>query len=243
MLVGCFLLVLGAALLINYTISKQNEQITVNLEAFHDLNLKNLLDGITKAQDRYDNAVKQAQMYETTMENKLQEAETKRDDALFLAKELGASATVKQNEINQQYEEAVELIRAEYEPKIAEMKQKIEQYEKELSKYDSSQIQSAKANDSALDAERRVQEMERQRLVDMYESQIEDLKLQLEGSKSSNNMRSAVGQVSDKYKAEIDKLDPVLRDEKAKEIIKDNQYKITKTFNSELSLSLSQIED
>ena len=43
LLVGCFLLVLGAALLINYTISKQNEQITVNLEAFHDLNLKNLL--------------------------------------------------------------------------------------------------------------------------------------------------------------------------------------------------------
>ena len=58
MLIGCFLVVLAIAFIITKTISSKNEDISVSVAAFDDLNLKNLLNTVGAAQTNYENAVK-----------------------------------------------------------------------------------------------------------------------------------------------------------------------------------------
>ena len=55
----CFFCVAGIALIMNAVISKQNENITVNLQEFDDLNLRTLLDTVSKVQNSYDQAVQE----------------------------------------------------------------------------------------------------------------------------------------------------------------------------------------
>ena len=209
----CFGATLGVAWILSNVISKQNQNIEINLEEFDALNLKDLLDSVTKVQDRYDNAVKQQSLYKSELEAQLKDAEQKRDDDLFLIESLSEidaeSVAGKRRQVNNEYYKKVEEIRAEYEPKIAELEQEIDQYKKELESYDASKIDAARERDMAVDGERQIQELERQRLVEMYERQIADLQKRLNASSDNKSYRKAVNQVSGKYKTEMDKLDPI----------------------------------
>ena len=233
----CFGATLGVAWILSNVISKQNQNIEINLEEFDALNLKDLLDSVTKVQDRYDNAVKQQSLYKSELEAQLKDAEQKRDDDLFLIDSLSEidaeSVAGKRRQVNNEYYKKVEEIRAEYEPKIAELEQEIDQYKKELESYDASKIDAARERDMAVDGERQIQELERQRLVEMYERQIADLQKRLNASSDNKSYRKAVNQVSGKYKTEMDKLDPIFEDEQADEIIKDTRFAIVKTFNAD----------
>ena len=80
MLIGCFVVVLALAFLMTRIISSNNEEITVSVEEFDDLNLKNLLNTVGAAQTNYDNAVKERAAIEADMSVKLKAAE----DALIL---------------------------------------------------------------------------------------------------------------------------------------------------------------
>lgn len=242
-----FLLVFLVAFVMTKSIQKQNENIKVNLEEFTDLNLQSLLNSVTKVQDQYDNTINQIDLYKLTMNNSLKEAESKREDDLFILQsieELDETASAAQKKaINAEYQAKIRKIKQEYEPKIAELEKQAEEYKKKLETFDDETIESARENEKVIDSERKLQELERKKIIDMYESRIEDLQKQITQKKSFSGVRSAVNQVSGKYSAEINKLDPVLKDEKADQIIKDERFSITKTFNSDFIIRFNSIED
>lgn len=243
----CFLLVFGVAFIMTKTIQKQNEKITVNLEEFEDLNLKSLLDAVTKVQDKYDNCIKQIEIYKVTMDSLLKEAESKRDDDLFVISTMEdvdeTSLASKKREINREYQNKIAQIKNEYLPKIRELEEQAESYKQELDTYDADTLENAKEKEKIVDAERQLQNIERQKLVDMYERRINQLQAQLKEKKKTNNLRSAVSQVTGKYSAEMNKLDPIIKDEKANKIVNDERFKIVKTFSSDFIIRFNSIED
>lgn len=234
----CFAVTVGLAWIVSRVIEKENQNIEINLSEFEALNLKDLLDSVTKVQDKYDNAVKQQNLYKIQYDSKLKEAEQKRDDDLFLLESLSEidseSVLGRRRQINNDYYNSIEELKAEYEPKIAELEEQIIQYKQELDSYDAGKIDAAREREKAIDGERQIQEMERQRLVEMYEKQIADLQKQLKSNTDNKSYKKAVNQVSTKYKSEMDKLDPIFEDEQADQIIEDNRFSLVKSFSSEL---------
>ena len=104
---------------------------------------------------------------------------------------------------------------------MTEIETKIEEYEAQLAKYDSSKVQAAQEQERLLNSERRVQELERRKLSQQYESQIAELERTIEALRNENNesVYKSVSSVSSKYQAEINGLDPIIVDAGAEEIV------------------------
>lgn len=234
LLLGCFLLTLGSAWLLSSSINKQNQSIEINLEEFDSLNLKTLLDSVTKVQDKYDNAVKKRDQAISQMESEIKKAESQRDDDLFVLESVqmvdDTAFYSRKRAIIAEYEKKVEEIKTEYEAKIELLEEDVEKYKKELASYDSSKIESAKELEKAVSSERSVQELEKKRLVESYEERIAQLETEIDAYTSNKSVRSAVEQVTSKYAKEIDRLDPIIKDQQAKDIVSEYKFKITQTY-------------
>lgn len=236
MILACVLFTVGIAFILRYTINKQNQSIEINLEEFDSLNLKALLDSVTKVQDKYDNAVKKRDQAIAQMENEIKMAETKRDDDLFVLESVqlvdDTAFASRKRKIIAEYEEKVAAIKTQYEEKFVVLEADVEKYKKELASYDASKIESAKELEKAVSSERSVQEMERKRLVASYEERISQLEEEIKVYTSNNSVRSAVKQVTSKYAKEIERLDPVIKDAQAKEIEKEYKFKLISAFDA-----------
>lgn len=243
-LFACVAITLGVAYLMSHEISKRSQQIPVNLEEFDSLNLRALLDSVARVQDRYDVAVQELEMEQSAMDNELKTAQNKKNDDLFVLESLSEldteSFAARRTKIYNEYNTKVRQIKEQYEGRIAELQTKVDQYKQELDSYDSNDVASAKAQEQELTGGYNVQEMERKKLIDSYEARIKDLQIRVNALTSSKTTRSAVNQVSNKYQAEINKLDPLIKDEKADELIKNNLFKFSRVYDSQDLLEENQ---
>ena len=225
MLIGCFVVVFAIAFLMTRIISSNNEEITVSVEEFDDLNLKNLLNTVGVAQTNYDNAVKERAAIEADMSVKLKAAEDAHKNDLFVIDSMNLRSKKKKNDLvveaDAKYKKALAEVHEEYDAKLVQAEAEVEQYKKQLAEFDTAKVQAAQEKEKALDSERRVKELEQQRIKAQYESRISELtqKLSETQRRNSEDMRSAVSSVSSQYQAEINLLDPSLNDEAAQEII------------------------
>lgn len=224
LLFAVFFVVLAVAFISYKVISYQNNEIKVNLTEFDDLNLKNLLDSVSKVQNSYDSAVKSKASLEAEQNRLLKEAEEKRNNEFFVLDNLkleGDDYKKRESEINKIYSDEINSINLEYEPKITEMNSQIEVYQKQLAEYDGSKIQSAQEQEKAINSERQLHQLEIQELTQNYESQISELEKVIEKNQNENtkNIRKSVKTVQEKYQAEIDALDPIINDSMADKLI------------------------
>ncbi len=225
MLLGCCCVVFGIVWGMNRIISGQNNEITVNLEDFDDLNLKVLLDSATKLQTNYENAVKNKSVIENNMEMAMKEAEGRRERELFLLESLNLinkrEKNKRLNEIRNTFNAEMETINAEFGPKLAVVEKEIEEYQAHISQFDTAKLEAAREQEKILDSERQLQELERKKLTEQYESRIAELDGTISEMQKnhSSEMKHAVTEITDKYTAEIAALDPVLNDSQADSII------------------------
>lgn len=224
-LVGCFIVVFGIAFTMSKVISNKNKDISVSLQEFDDLNLKSLLDTVSTAQSNYDNAVKNKAVIEADMEIKLKNAQDSYDNEVFVLDSMNISNKKKYNEsleaIKTSYEENVKAIHEEFDSKIIMADKEIQSYKEQLAEFDAAKVQSAREQEKALDTERKLRELEEKRLTDKYEKRIAELNeknTQMQ-KKHTEDIRNSVANVSQKYQAEIDTLDPKLKDDRANNII------------------------
>ena len=242
-LIGCFLLVFAIAFFMTRIISSNNQEITVSLEEFDDLNLKNLLNTVTVAQNNYDNAVKKRATIEGDMTVKLKAAEDARTNDIFVIDSMNLRSkklyNQKLEELEEKYSAAVAAVHDEYDAQLIQADREVEEYKKQLAEFDAAKIESAKEKEKALDSERRVKELEQKKIKDQYEARISELNLKLSDTQKRNmeDMRAAVGSVSAQYQSEIDKLDPVLNDKAAREIISKTSSMFAADFNGEAVVS------
>ncbi|MBR5645302.1 MAG: hypothetical protein IKX23_01520 [Treponema sp.] len=237
-LIVCAAAVFGAAYLMSVIINKNNEKIEVNLEEFEDLNLRDLLNNVSKVQVNYDNAVKEKILLESQMQSEIQEAEAEKENELFVIDSLNLRS---QSQINQRkwavenaYNKKVREIKSSYEQKITTLELEIDNYKKELDSYDAAMLESAKEQEQALNSQRKVQEMEIERITKMYEDRITELQNTISNDRNAKgkNVRNAVGEVAGRYKTELNNLDPVLKDSKADSIIDNAKNKNAQVMNA-----------
>ena len=243
LLVGCIVVVFAIAFVMTKTISAHNEEISVSVEVFDDLNLKNLLNNVGAAQANYDNAVKQLATLEGDMAVKLKNAEETHTNDLFVIDSMTRLTRRHRSELiaeaDKKYNEAVEAIHDEYDSQLIQAQKTIEEYKNQLAEFDAAKVQAAQEKEKALDSERRVKELEQQKIKDQYEMRIADLNKKLADTqkRSSEDMRTAVSSVSAQYQSEIALLDPRLNDSKAGSIIENSKSSGAVDFNGSASLN------
>lgn len=228
-LVLCCVFVFGVAFTMTKIISSKNKDIEVSLQEFEDLNLKGLLDTVSNAQSNYDNAVKNKVIVETDLEIRLKNAQDTYDNDVFVLDSMNISNKKTYNsrldQIKLAYEENVKSIHEEFDPKIVLAEKEIQAYKEQLAEFDAAKVQSAREQEKALDTERKLRDLEEKRLTEKYEKRIAELNdknTQMQ-KKHTEDIRASVATVSQKYQAEIDTLDPKLKDEKANAIILDKE--------------------
>lgn len=224
-LLATTVILVAAAFVMTKLISKQNQEITVNLEEFDSLNLKNLLDTVFKTQSDYDSAVKNKVSLEAEQARLIKEAEAKRDNDLFVLGTLKLSRSAyndRAKNINSECTAAISAIKADYAAQIAEVDAQIEVFQKQLAEFDNSKVKQAQEQEKALNSERQLRQLENREMTDKYEAKIADLQNSMDKLRVKNqeDIRKSVTEVQEKYQAEIDKLDPVLTDGKAGEIVR-----------------------
>ena len=225
MLIGCFLVVFAIAFIMTKTISAHNEEITVSVAEFDDLNLKNLLNTVGTAQTNYDNAVKKRATIEGDMTVKLKAAEDAQTNDIFVIDSMTRLTKKKRAELvaeaEKKYRDTVAAIHEEYEGQLAQADKEIQEYKAQLAEFDSAKVQAAQEKEKALNTERRVKELEQKKIKDQYESRIIEMNQKLAETqrRNSEEIRTAVRSVSEQYQAEIALLDPKLNDAKATKII------------------------
>ncbi len=243
MLIGCFLVVFAIAFIMTKTISTHNEEITVSVAEFDDLNLKNLLNTVSVAQTNYDNAVKQRAAVEGDMAVKLKAAEETHTNDIFVIDSMTRLSRKRRAELmyeaDKNYKEAVAAIHEEYDAQLVQADKEIEEYKTQLAEFDAAKVQAAKEKEKALDSERKVKELEQKKIKDQYESRIAELNRKLADTQKQNSeaMRSAVSAVSAQYQTELALLDPKLNDEKAGSIIQKARDSAAPDFNASSAIS------
>lgn len=222
----CLAVVLGTVVVMTSIISNKNRNITVEMNVFDDLNLKDLLDSVSKVQDSYDNAVKQRSIVISDRETAVRAADEKKEQDIFVVKSTKLSSKEEKQRldaIENEYKLTLSNIETTYAPKIAALDTEIHEYEKQLQQYDSSKVEAAQEQERLLNSERRVQELERRKLEQQYEARIEELEQTIADLRKSGseNVYKSVSSISEKYQAEIDGLDPKIKDRIADNIVKD----------------------
>lgn len=198
-------------------ITKSSNQVDVTLEAFEDLNLRNLFDALSKTQDLYEKASKNKAELQAALDMRLNQALKTRDTDLEYTRKLGLSKKNRQareKRIYTNYSNSVKAAHEEYDEKIAAADLELKQYEEQLKSFDSANVEKAQEWEKQMDSERQVHEIEKNKLTQEFEAQIEALKLQMNENqeRSYNEKRTAVNDVTNHYKTKISKLDPVIRD-------------------------------
>lgn len=210
-LLACFVVVALAATVATLQIRKNDSQISVSLDVFDDMNLKNLVDTVARAQDKYEQAVKNSSTLKGDLDARLKEAELKLSSDTFVVDSMSLGkkeAEERKKALRRKHDEDVMAIHAEYDAQISAAESEVAEYKAQLAEYDSAKVKSAQERDSALDSERRLQKLERQRLVDKYEKRVSSLESSLESANKSHleDKKKAVREVADKYQREIDSL-------------------------------------
>lgn len=243
-LVAVFLIAWG----ITAGIKKQNSEITVNLAEFEGLNIKNLLDSVSKVQTNYDNAMKNKTNLVSDKEIALNKAAQKRDSDLFLIDSLTLDAKQtkeRKDAVYLEYDQAVELVNETYDPQIVQAEKELQEYKKQLDEYDTAKLESARQQEQALDSERRVHQLEMDKLAQRYEDRIAEIQesFMQERQNNSEQMRKSVQEVSQKYLKQIAELDPDLRNEKSRTLVQSLNAQTANAFSPELYAGEELVKD
>ena len=244
-----FVVVVLAAWGLTAYINTKNQEITVNLQEFEGLNVKNLLDSVNKVQTNYDNAMKNKTNIISDRDVALRKAEEKRDSELFVIESLNLDdkneIQKRQDAVIEEYEASVAQINDYYEPQIVLADNELAEYKKQLDEYDTAKLEAARQQEQALDSERRVHRLEMDKLSKEYDARIAALQESYakERKDNSEQIRRQVSEVSQKYIQQIDQLDPDLTQTSTQGIVNTINAKPTEAFDSEKFIEENSIKD
>ncbi len=248
LLAGTAFVIILSAFFITKGIDKTNEEITVSLEEFDSLNLRDLLDSFSKAQGKYEELVKQKSSLEADQQQKIRQAEDKRDNDLFVLESLKLSKVnydKRAKLVTDEYNARIAEIKNEYAGQLDELASQIETYQKQLSEYDNSKVKQAQEKEKALNSERQLRQLEQREISEKYENRVSELQKNIDKIQkdSREEMRRSVKEVQEKYQAEIDKLDPVIKDRTATKIVNNTGNSKAPVYSDRRILEQGNIQD
>ena len=230
-LVGMGIFVVLFSIFFSKYVKVQNEKMKVSVESFDDLNLRRLLDSVSRIENEISLAMAEKKQIDDTYKESISSAEQFRDADLHTLQYMNLSKyefSKQRQAIIDSCEHKKALIKATYDEDTEYIDAKIKELTDQLAAMDSANLERAQQMQSEIDSQRQVFEIEKQQLVDEYETNIETLKSQLATQKEEayKERNKAIDTVAARYKKEIASLkatiaslDPVLSDVKAAAIV------------------------
>lgn len=226
----------AAAIGIGFYVSYQNKNIKVDTNTFEDLNLQALLSEISDAKTAYENEQKVLDSLLAEWENVKLSLERSRDSELFTLEQLFLEdqkiVDARKSEIEASYQMSLNSASDDYGHRIELQQEKVEEAKQALEDFQHNNADAfQRAEQSAvISTSQTLQQIQEQELKDRYESEVSELQEQMSTIQQSDYERQqqAIKEITDKYLAQIGRLDPELTEKKTKRIVNSTKVE-TKT--------------
>lgn len=172
-----------SAVAITWYIEELTSDITVSIDEFADVNLRELLDSARRLEADMESAQRQRVEIIRRRDREIDqiEAQAQRDIDLLSARGMSAQQRSQQaSQIRSTAESRTEEIQAEYATEIDELDLEIEALTTQMAQYDARQVEQARESEAQLDSQRQVFELELEAQADEYEQRIEQLTVEHE---------------------------------------------------------------
>ena len=205
-------------------ITYQNRQISVNVDVFEDINLRKLLDMVSRLEEQLKQAKNNKARAETRLQTELETALAEKDAEIFTIQALPISAREKNKkiaEIEANYEIQVAEINTRYTAEFEALDLEIESLQEQINAYDSANVERAQQQQAAIDSQRQLFELEKQQLTENYENTINQLQTQVDTMKAeelsirkkiteeiSREYQAQFAALEKEYTAKLNSLDP-----------------------------------
>lgn len=226
MIICCVVFTTLASIGVFCFVSMSNDKIKININSFDDLNLRSLLSMVGRSEAKYDSALRELSTIENEYNDSIAQLESdKAGDLQVLdsVKSIISAKKMKENrfEVDEKYRKKREELNAEYSEKLKSAEAEVARWQKEVEKYDSGKLEKAHKEESVIDSQKQLHDLEVKSLIKKYEARISVLRRQSEEQlkKAQRQQKAAVEEVRRIYQARIDQLDPlILNDSKGDEI-------------------------
>jgi hypothetical protein len=238
LMTGLFIIVIAATIGLYKYIDYRNKHIEVSVDVFEDVNLRKLLDMVSRTEESLALSKKSRNKIENERKDALSQAKLQWETENYSITSMLLSAQEKKRRLavtESSYKKRVDEINVSYDEQVAEIDITIADLEKQLMQYDSQNVERALQQQAAIDSQRQVLELEKQQLTESYENIITILKERnVEMQKEASDLqKKTIAEVSEKYKERISVLDPVFSDEIGNTLVSQN---------NEFSHDISNIE-
>ena len=172
----------GIAVLVNAKIQKESRNIAVSIEAFEDVNLREVLDKAKQYDRELTEARRRLQDLIDTMEGEIEQMESSMNRQIDVLKTRNMTTAARNREIaalEAKFNTDSEAVREKYRPSIEAIEREIAVIEEKIAGYDSKMVAMAREQEEVLNNQQRLYEIRQQETIDYYEAQIEDLKTRL----------------------------------------------------------------
>jgi len=244
-LLACIVVVVLLTFAVTKYIEYKNNHLSVGIQVFEDLNLKNLLDVVSRTEESMQEVTKKKIQLEAEKQALVLQAEVKKQGDLELLDSLRLSSSERKKReqtINQEYEQEIQSISGKYDSQIDFCSLQIEELQLQLSSYDKKNVEMAQQQEAALNSQLQVFQLEKAEMKAQNQEKIADLQNQMTTMQQQmvESRNASLNALTVQYESEIEKLDPVLDYPIANQIISDVANFNTMMFDSsQFKLSIS----
>lgn len=219
-----FAVAIGTTIGISRYIDYRNRQISVNVDVFEDVNLKKLLDMVSRTQSDLESAIAEKSRNEQDRQAELDAARARNEvDRLALQSLNLASVQLQErmDELDIEYDRQISEINGRYESLLLDIDTRITEYRNQLAAYDSNSVETAQKQQAAIDSQRQVYELEKQALIEKYEAALTDLRNRITQLQEQDiqNQKDYVKQTTQSSQYQKSLYDPIILDERGEAIL------------------------
>jgi hypothetical protein len=205
-------------------IERQKREVSVDIEAFEDLNLKNILDLVSRVEADYQNAITERAALEARRAVETNDLEMAAEGERYKIRSLSLPSRETAERIaviDSELERDIQELNRSYTGQIQELDAKIVEYGRQLTSFDRDRVEQAQEMQKIAAAEAVRFRYEKEQLIARYEEQIAAYRAMLADAQRERLKSQSVSldEVAARYTAEIATLDPTLRDDAAAETI------------------------
>jgi len=204
------LFVLGAVAVTLY-IQETSKRITVGIQEFEDVNLKDVLDSAKRNEQEMQQAKRDLEALNQSMESEIAAVreETRHEIDLIAAERITQAEKDRRTQAARAREaRRIDAIRASYNPRIQEKNKAIKAIQARIDEYDSRQVEKARKQEEVLNNQQRLFKIELDKTTKYYEDRIATLNAKYDKDTSALRTyhKNYVTTLQDNHAKEIENL-------------------------------------
>ncbi|GAB1482116.1 hypothetical protein MASR2M78_09310 [Treponema sp.] len=201
-------IIIGISLLVTRVIDNHARLVSIDIQSFEDLNLRDLLDVVKKNGAEQDRLALDLASMEASLAAELDRISDQKAASVSLADAMGlapADYNRRIRAINAEAAFAQKALRDEREPLLATKRQEFAVLQEKIAAYDTRSLEQAKKQQKILDNQQNLFDLEQERLTSMYNDRIESLQnaLSTEKADGSKRLATAISQLTERYEKEL----------------------------------------